>query len=397
MLFVAALLLPLAAAFVILAVERWRMPAFLALMTAALLYGLLAGRHLQSFATAFGLGFANAIEQTGVLVVLGAWLSRVVGLRNLRTAWAAGAGALAGITASPAGALAMLAPAAQGSVRRTLVMLLALLAAEALIVCSPVATSAATVVHANLIRLAELGIPIAAGAVMAGMRILGRKLPPDSATEPTSRHWLLPLALLGLMLILALAQVPSEPLGKRASTLLYTNLGRPFVVATLGLVAVWLLARRVSVPDLGERDWASLLLAVGASGGLSFVLNETGAPELLAEKFLHPSLGLLVPFLAAVVMKTMQGNSLTAVLTAIGMTEPMLPDLGLASEWGRVLAAGAAGAGSVALCHVNDPLFWIGAHMSGLSPRGALRIVTLGSAAVGVAILVGLLLLRLVL
>ena len=77
-----------------------------------------------------------------------------------------------------------------------------------------------------------------------------------------------------------------------------------------------------------------MLLAVGAAGGLSRVFDETGMAELLAEHALHPRYGILTPFLAAAIVKTMQGNSLTAVLTASGMVEPMLPALGLDSAIG---------------------------------------------------------------
>jgi GntP family gluconate:H+ symporter len=83
----------------------------------------------------------------------------------------------------------------------------------------------------------------------------------------------------------------------------------------------------------------------------------------------------------------MQGNSLSAVLTASGMIEPMLPALGLDSPTGRALAAAAVGAGSIAICHVNDPFFWIAAHMGSLTPAQALRAIALGSLAVGVAAL----------
>jgi GntP family gluconate:H+ symporter len=105
------------------------------------------------------------------------------------------------------------------------------------------------------------------------------------------------------------------------------------------------------------------------------VFDETGMAELLAEYALHPRFGILTPFLAAAIVKTMQGNSLTAVLTASGMVEPMLPALGLDSASGRALAAAAAGAGSMAICHVNDPFFWIAASMGRLSPGRALYVI----------------------
>jgi len=79
------------------------------------------------------------------------------------------------------------------------------------------------------------------------------------------------------------------------------------------------------------------------------------------------------------------------------MVEPMLPALGLDSAAGRALAAAATGAGSIAICHVNDPFFWIAAHMAEFSPARALRTISLGSLAIALAALVVLVLLRLVL
>jgi GntP family gluconate:H+ symporter len=108
----------------------------------------------------------------------------------------------------------------------------------------------------------------------------------------------------------------------------------------------------------------------------------------LAEYALHPRFGILTPFLAAAIVKTMQGNSLTAVLTASGMVEPMLPALGLDSASGRALAAAAVGAGSIAICHVNDPFFWIAVSMGRLSPGRALTVISLGSAVMALGALV---------
>src|SRR5262249_60686571 len=107
-----------------------------------------------------------------------------------------------------------------------------------------------------------------------------------------------------------------------------------------------------------------------------------------AEGVLDRGLGRLGPSLAAAIVKTMQGNSLSAVLTASGMVEPMLPALGLDSPTGRALAAAAAGAGSIAICHLNDPFFWIAADVAGLAPAKALRTISLGSLVIALAALI---------
>ena len=58
--------------------------------------------------------------------------------------------------------------------------------------------------------------------------------------------------------------------------------------------------------------------------------------------------------------------------------------------------AAAAGAGSIAICHVNDPFFWIAADIGKLSPGRALKLVSVGSLLVGLAALLLLGLLRVI-
>jgi len=227
-------------------------------------------------------------------------------------------------------------------------------------------------------------VPAAIVAAAVGWLLFARD---DRGPGRLSLGWLAIVLPIALLIVQSIAQMPSEPLGKGGAREFYTGISKPLVLAVLAIALAALLSRRWQPDVLADTSWAPLLLAVGAAGGFARVLDETGMAELLAEHMLDPRLGLLAPFLAAATVKTMQGNSLSAVLTASGMVEPMLPALGLDSPTGRALAAASVGAGSIAICHVNDPLFWIAADMAGLAPARALRLVSLGSLAVAVAAL----------
>ena len=259
-------------------------------------------------------------------------------------------------------------------------MALTLLAVAALVAPSPLAVAAASVMKANLRTMLMVAVPIAVVAAALGWWHVARQEPATQVAGP---------ARLGLALrrhpdraadrAVGGADAERAPGQGRRARVLYRHLQAadpdrhrasrwPSCSRGAGSPRRWSAAR-----------WAPLLLAVGASGGLGRVFDETGMAELLAEYALHPRYGVLTPFLAAAIVKTMQGNSLTAVLTASGMVEPMLPALGLDSASGRALAAAAVGAGSMAVCHVNDPFFWIAAHGQ-LSPGRALYVISLGSA-----------------
>jgi GntP family gluconate:H+ symporter len=385
----AALALPFAVVAIVLLIQRLRVPAFLAVMATVVAYGIATQMTFQSIGKAFGLGFVAALEQTGLLVMAGALAGRLLLKQPLPGPAAAIAGALAGLGGSASGALALLQPAG-----RAIGLALTLLAAQALVAPSPLAVAAASVMHADMAIMLRIAVPIAIAAAAVGWWLFARS---DGERGSLSLGWLAIAIPIALLVVQSIAQMPSEPLGKGGAREFYTGISKPLVLAVLAIALALLLSRRWQPALLADTSWAPLLLTVGAAGGFARVLDETGMAELLAEYVLDPRLGLLVPFLAAATVKTLQGNSLSAVLTATGMVEPMLPALGLDSPTGRALAAAAAGAGSIALCHVNDPFFWIATHMAGVTPARGLRLVGLGSAVVALVALLLLALLRLVL
>src|ERR1700731_2572418 len=107
----AALLLPVAVVAIVLAIQRLRLPAFLAIMIVVVPYGLCADMPWQSIGKAFSLGFAATMEQTGLLVVAGSLVGTLLLKRPLDATGAVLMGMLGGLGGSAAGALALLQPA----------------------------------------------------------------------------------------------------------------------------------------------------------------------------------------------------------------------------------------------------------------------------------------------
>ena len=384
----ASLLVPIAVVAIVMLTQRLRLPAFLAIMATVVVYGIAADMTFQSVGKAFGLGFTAALEQAGLLVVAGALVQALVLRQPLGTGTSALVGALAGLGASATGGLALLQPAGQDSPRRALGLALTLLAVSSLVAPSPIAVAAASVMKASNATMLMVALPLAAIAALLGWWYVARQIPPTSVPGWLDWTWLAVFIPIALLIVQSAAQMPSEPLGKGGAREFYIGISKPLMLAVIAITLAVLFAGRWQPSALAGRSWAPLLMVVGASGGLARVFDETGMAELLAEYALHPRFGLLTPFLAAAIVKTMQGNSLTAVLTASGMVEPMLPALGLDSASGRALAAAAAGAGSMAICHVNDPFFWIAASMGRLSPARALYVISLGSAVMAIGALV---------
>ena len=105
--------------------------------------------------------------------------------------------------------------------------------------------------------------------------------------------------------------------------------------------------------------------------------------EMVGENLLARSAwaigGVLAPFVVAAAMKTLQGSSLVAAITAAGIVHPMLPQLGLLDANAKALATLAVGAGAMTVSHVNDEYFWLVTQSAGLRPLRGLAAVGLGT------------------
>ena len=116
--------------------------------------------------------------------------------------------------------------------------------------------------------------------------------------------------------------------------------------------------------------------------------------EMLGERLLAWHLGasgVLIPFLIAAIMKTLQGSSLVAAITTAGMVQPILLTLGLDDANGRALAALAVGAGAMTISHINDEYFWLVADRAALTPLRAVARFSTGTLLQGLVAAVALL------
>lgn len=119
--------------------------------------------------------------------------------------------------------------------------------------------------------------------------------------------------------------------------------------------------------------------------------------ELLGERLLGWHVGgfagILIPFLVAAVIKTLQGSSLVAAIAAAGMVQSILLPLGLGDENAKALAALAIGAGAMTVSHVNDEFFWLVSVSGGLRPLRGLAAITVGTLLQGIVAVAALLIL----
>jgi GntP family gluconate:H+ symporter len=139
------------------------------------------------------------------------------------------------------------------------------------------------------------------------------------------------------------------------------------------------------VVNKGIQTAAPILLITAMGGTLGLVISRLPVAEFVAEHLLYPELGLLIPFLIAALLKSAQGSSTVAIITASAMVFPMLATLGLDSDLGKTWVVIAVGIGSMTVSHANDSYFWIVSQFGNLSVKEAYRYHTFATLLQGIA------------
>ena len=400
-------------------------PAFLSLILGALFFAILARMSLPSIGDSFSLGFAQALDSLALFIIAGCIVAAFTersGAAALfaphmsrgRRSWPLVAGLLACLAPNTV-ALALMRPwclalssGPKNRKRNVAVLALALSAGQAFVYPSFLAVATSTILKAEIGPMLATGIVLALATSVAGWFFVDRALGgiekrPGGAAAASARPLaagdvrsvVLPVLVpLVLFAAAAVAQIPSEPLGRTAKEFLVFAT-RPAVVILLSLGLTLLILRRWDRAAISEAGWlgealaASVkpILAVGAAGGLAALIQQAGPAELISERATMLHAGIAVPFLAAAASKLVQGSPLVAVLTAAGMSAPLLGVLGLDTPWGHAFAAGAIGAGSL-LAHVNDPYFWLVNDMAGSTPARTFALYSLATLVQAIAAIV---------
>ncbi|HJS54883.1 MAG TPA: hypothetical protein VJ765_10075, partial [Chitinophagaceae bacterium] len=148
--------------------------------------------------------------------------------------------------------------------------------------------------------------------------------------------------------------------------------------------------------SLGVEKAGGILIIIGAGGAFGAVLAATSIGNHFSEKLDLKFMGLWFPFLLTSLIKTAQGSSTVAIITASSIVVPLLPLLGLESENAKLLTVLAMGAGSMMVCHSNDSYFWVISKFSGIDIRTMLRVHSVASILMGMITMITIYILSLI-
>ncbi len=414
---ITALLSLLAAlAFIIYGTSKLKWPAFLVLLLASLFLALATGVDPQEIGSLLSEGFGKTVKSIGLLIVFGsiigvaleqsgatkkiavAMLSRLSFLPLPYTV--AIIGYLVSIPVFCDSSFVILSSLNKRLSQKSGVPLLALtialstglFATHVLIPPTPGPLAAA----ANL-ELNDLGLLIIMGGAVAFLLMLVGAAFAQRVSKRVSLEIQLPeteeenvAELPSLKLAIAPIFIPLLLIGLSS----FSNHFKidPTLALGVGMVLSFRLGRFTKtesflseVVNKGIQTAAPILLITAMGGTLGLVISKLPVAEFVAEHLLYPELGLLIPFLIAALLKSAQGSSTVAIITASAMVFPMLATLGLDSDLGKTWVVIAVGIGSMTVSHANDSYFWIVSQFGNLSVKEAYRYHTFATLLQGIA------------
>lgn len=408
-----------------------RLHAFISLLIASIVTGILAGQDGAQIADTMQRGMGGTLGFVATIIGLGAMLGAMLEASGGAQAIASALIARTGIRRAPVAmlvagfviaipvffdvALIILMPVIYGLQRKSGASLLAfaipllagLAVAHAFVPPTPGPVAVAEIIGAKLGMVIIVGLLAGIPAALAGGLIWGRYLSrqihinaPDADDSSAlqslpSAGLLVALICLPLALIIANTMVSMSP-GETPNVMraILSVIGHPFGALILANLLAWyaLGIRRGMDRDtllkISARSFApagAIILLTGAGGVFKQMLVDTGSGEMLATALSQSGVPVIVfAFIAAALVRILQGSATVAMITAAGLTAPFVTAAGLGA-WQAACIVVAISSGATFLSHVNDSGFWLVKQYLGLSERQTFRAWTVMTMILGLA------------
>ncbi len=428
------LLLLLSVILIVLLTTRLNVHPFLALLGAALLFALLAGMPFATIIQSINDGFGGTLGKIGLVIILGVIIGafleysggafrlaeavlQIIGRKRIHEAM----GIMGFIVAIPVfvdSGFILLNPLnrsiskqAKVSLAGTAVALaLGLMLTHVMVPPTPGPIAAAGILGADVGLVMLVGLGVSAITLVFAIlfaKYFASKIYIDPAPElteeevvqkiknsPTVFKSFLPI-LIPILLIVGKSIIefsfPKEALQNNfAQTLLFV--GTPVIALFIGMLLSFLLPKKLAQDTFSTNGLvgksimsaANVLLITGAGGIFGTILQNSNIADLLANIITDFNMGIWLPFLLAAAIKTAQGSSTIAIITAASIVAPLLSNLGFETALDKAIAVVAIGAGSAVISHANDSAFWVVTQLSSMDVKTGYRIYSTGTLLIGI-------------
>lgn len=433
-------LLIFAAAIVLMvvAIARWKVHPFLAILGAAILLAMLLGLPFADIPDVIGKGFGGVfsgialviifgtligsiLERTGGAVALARAVERVVGKQHPRLAMML-IGWIVSIPVFCDSGFVLVSPIGKSLARRSgtspvplmLALAAGLFASHVFIppTPGPVAAADMTGLENNLLLVIGLGVVFSLLSLVPAYLFAGRFTETSEISEPsepsessensessetsgTQRPSVsASLAFLPIVLpivLMALGSVASLMSLPQGLAVVLTFLGKPVIALMIALLSCLpLLLRQKMLGQFYDITQSSLktagpIIFITAAGGvLGAVVVASGFVDIIKDSGeALKALGVVFPFLIAAILKSAQGSSTVAITTTASMmgmfsdSGSMMSALGFTNPLAAALVVMAISAGAMTISHANDSYFWVVTGFGGIKARDGYRTMTL--------------------
>ena len=418
----------------VVAIARWKVHPFLAILGTAILLAALLGVPFADIPDVIGKGFGgvssgialviifgtligSVLERTGGAVALARAVERVVGKRHPRLAMML-IGWIVSIPVFCDSGFVLVSPIGKSLAQRSgispvplmLALAAGLFASHVFIppTPGPVAAAGMMGLENNLLLVIGLGIVVSLLSLIPAYFFAARFGKDTSESSKNSKSSepsvncnatlaflpiVLPIVLMALGSVAALAPLPAGV----AATL--TFLGKPVIALMIALLSCLPLLMQTEMTskfyDITQSSLktAGPIIFITAAGGvLGAVVVASGFVDIIKESGdALKALGVVFPFIIAAILKSAQGSSTVAITTTASMmgmfndSGSMMSALGFTSPLAAALVVMAIGAGAMTVSHANDSYFWVVTGFGGIKARDGYRTMTLMTLIMGLS------------
>ena len=411
---------------------KMKIPAFISLLIASIVTGLFAGLNgeeiiktiqngmggtLGFVATVVGLGaiFGGILEKTNSANVIAQKLLRITGEKKASFAMTI-TGFFVAIPVFFDVGFIILFPILHALHKKTgksivhyaVPLLAGLAVTHACIPPTPGPIAVAEIIGASLAWVIILGVIIGLpmayiGGIMYGNYIGNRidiQFTHDTSSDIVRSNfeqsfariiWIILLPII-LIIIGTVIKEGYLSLGNGSMNQFIILIGHPFTALIIANLLAWYFLGKsndLNSKQLGEISTKSLypagiiILVTGAGGVYKQTLVDTGAGELLATQLQSWGLGIvLFAFLAALLVRVLQGSATVAMITAAGLVAPLLSSYNLSGGQLACIVI-AISSGATMLSHLNDSGFWLVKEYLMLTEKQGFKIWTAASSIIG--------------
>ncbi|MGB5385255.1 MAG: GntP family permease [Eudoraea sp.] len=427
------LLLLLSVAIIVLLTAKFKVHPFLALLGAAIFFGLLSGMELNIIVQSINDGFGITLGKIGVVIVLGVIIGaflehsggayklaeiilKIIGKNRVHEAMAL-VGFVVSIPVFADSGFIILNPLNKSLSKRAglsivgtaTALILGLMITHVLVPPTPGPIAAAGIIGADVGLVMLVGLVIGLLSLVVAIfycKKMGARNyidpNPDITEEeiqekikqaPGAFKSFLPI-LVPILLIVGKSLVEFNLVEGQAETVwmkLISFIGSPVIALIIGMLFAFLLPRKWDKTILSTTGWvgnaltdaSNIILITGAGGIFGTILQNSGIATTLADTLSTANLGIWLPFMLCAAIKTAQGSSTVALITTASIIAPLLISMGFETEIDKALVVAAIGAGAMVVSHANDSGFWILTQFSGIDVKTGYRVYTLGTFIVG--------------